>query len=506
MTETNKRYHSHSQGPTHGPSLGADPALTLLSAGTVAFAVILGGGARQGRWSDAVVELASLILIVVLVLRAGHYRWRDLDRFAVAIVVGVLALPLLQLIPLPPALWTVLPGRDSFAHAYNVAGMKLTWLPISLDPAATWRSWLSLLPAVGLFFATACLDHRARRRLSLLLIVLGVVSVLLGLAQLMQGPASGLRFYPFTNSSSSVGFFADSNHYATLLTLLIPVVAAWAVGIVYDQRANRFFALAICLILFSVLILGVGMAGSRAGVVLAMLATLASLFLVPIGDQGPARLALTVIAAAAAAGIILVIHFAFVRLVGRFDVDILADLRFTIALVTAAAVWHFFPVGTGFGTFAEVYRMFEPPSALLSAYVNHAHNELLEALLEGGILAGAVMLTFVVWFASRSLKAWRMLISPGRTLDRALARAATISLLLLVLFSLVEYPLRTAALSTIFAWLAGLLVAPLPLAAASRHAAADHADRATPWHRHHRRRRPNWARVRTLRTSLLPGR
>lgn len=491
MSETTgRRQFQHRRADAF--SLGSTPAFAFLTIALVALAIVLGGGARQGRWSDAIVQLASLVLVVTLVFQARRLNWRELDRYAIAIVAALLLLPLLQLIRLPPSIWTILPGRETFALAYDEAGIGLPWLPISLDPAATWRSWLGLLPAIAAFFATIGLDWRARRSLSLLIIALGTISVLLGLAQLMQGPASPLRLY--LSTGGSVGFFANRNHYAAFLTCLIPLVAAWAVGIIHRPRANRIFGLAVCLIVFVVLILGIAMAASRAGVALALVATIAGFFLIPTGERTLTRYSISVIAAAAAVGVLLAIQFAFFRILGRFEADILADLRFTIAEVTTSAIWTYFPFGTGFGTFEEIYRIFEPRDALLNAYVNHAHNDWLEGLLEGGLPAGLLMVAFLIWFGTRSLAAWRTPAGKGDIVDRTLARAATVAVTLLLLFSLVEFPLRTTTLSVVFAWLSALLIAPLPTVSGRGNSAAENSTRAS-FHRHpHRRRRPTATR------------
>lgn len=483
-------------------SLGGAPAVWFLSAAIITLALVLGGGTRQGLWSDAVVQIASLVLLVALGFRALSQRRASNDSLALFIIIAVLVLPLAQLISLPPAIWTSLPGREIFALAYEEAGLGLPWLPISLDPASTWRSWLSLLPAIAVFFAVAALDHRARRSLSVVIVAVGILSVFLGLAQLMQGPASPLRFYPFTNTSDSVGFFANRNHYAAFLTILIPVVAAWAIGILHDRRANRIFSLAVCLIVFAVLILGIGMARSRAGVVLAVVAAVASFFLVPAGERSLTRYSLSALGAAATVGIILAIHFAFFRVLGRFETDVLADLRFTIADITASAIWSYFPFGTGLGTFEEIYRIFEPRKALLPSYVNHAHNDWLEVLLEGGVFAGGVMVAFMTWFGIRGVKIWRTPAEKGRVLDRALIRAATIGILLFLLFSTVEYPLRTTALSVVFAWLAGLVAVSAPIVSEHGNETAARTvhvprRRDTRW-----QRRPDWARPRSMRRGL----
>ena len=502
MTEVQRHSAVHAAHHSAVLSIGASPAIWFLCAAIVTLALVLGGGTKQGLWSDAFVQIASLVLLVALVFRARGQRRGPHDRLTLFIVIALLLLPLAQLISLPPSIWTSLPGREMFALAYDGARLGRPWLPISLDPAATWRSWLSLLPAIAVFFAVVALDQRARRSLSLLIVAVGMVSVFLGLAQLMQGPASPLRFYPFTNTGDSVGFFANRNHYAAFLTVLIPVVAAWAIGIVHDRRANRLFSLAVCLIVFAVLILGIGMARSRAGVALALVAAVASFFLVPAGERSLTRYSLSAIGAAAAVGIILAIHFAFFRVLGRFEADVLADLRFTIADVTASAIWTYFPFGSGFGTFEEIYRIFEPREALLPSYVNHAHDDWLEVLLEGGIFAAGLMVAFAAWFGIRGVKVWRTPADRGRVLDRALSRAATIGILLFLLFSIVEYPLRTTALSVVFAWLAALLVVSaraVPERENNVAARTVHVPRRRDarW-----QRRPDWARPRSMRGGV----
>lgn len=455
-------------------------------------AIVLGGGTRQGLWSDAAVQLASLALIIVLAFRSPHPLRLTEDRFAFVLVVVLLLLPLSQLIRLPPELWTALPGRGSIALTYQDAAIALPWLPISLDPLATWNTWLALLPAVAVFFATLQLDLNARRSLSLLIIALGIVSVLFGLAQLMQGPASSLRLYPFTNPGDSVGFFANRNHYAALLTSLVPITAAWMIGLANDRKSGQHYGILICLIVFAILILGLGMARSRAGIIFAILAAIASFALAANNEARGKRRGFWAIGAAAAIGVILVVHFAFFRILGRFETDVLADLRFTIAEVTGSAVWTYLPIGSGFGTFEAIYRIFEPVEALLPAYVNHAHNDWLETLLEGGIAAAILLVAWIAWLAIRSLGVWRSKNEHVGRLDRVLAQSATITITLLLFHSFVDYPLRTTTLSVLLAWSAALLIKPAsPSEADEKTEQESRSAVHTPHRRRTRRRHDN---------------
>ena len=67
------------------------------------------------------------------------------------------------------------------------------------------------------------------------------------------------------------------------------------------------------------------------------------------------------------------------------------------------------------------------------------------------VAAVIVVLAFLAWFFPAAVKAWRA--PAGRdVLDRCLPQAATISIVLLLLHSFVDYPLRTTALSSLFAF------------------------------------------------------
>ena len=213
----------------------ADGALPFATATVFLLALVLGGGTQQGFWSDAIIQLASLLLLGLVLLSPNLMQ---VPRGAVILLCLLVALPLVQIIPLPPLLWTALPGREEIVRGYNAANMPLPWLPISLAPSITWRSVLSLLPAIAVFLAVLCLSHRMRRNLVLMMLAVAFVSVLLDLLQMMGGQSSPLRFYAITNTDRAVGFFANSNHNAAFLYCAIPFAAAWSIGLRRQSRSR----------------------------------------------------------------------------------------------------------------------------------------------------------------------------------------------------------------------------------------------------------------------------
>src|SRR6202050_1386922 len=256
-----------------------------LTAFTLLAALLLGGGTRGGFLSDALLQLLAIPLLLLTASRLGDLFWRHRAKFRqlrweLIFCLAVVLVPLIQLVPLPPVLWTLLPDRAPLIASYDSLGHGLPWLPISVSPNATWLSVAALLPTLAVFFGTTLLGYRERRVLSLAVVAFGIVSSFLGLLQIAQGPASRLRFFSATNLTEAVGFFANRNHFAAFLYVVLLFAAVWAIDIgcaVCPWRDRRIFeARSIVTITASflaivILLAAEAMARSRAGMILTMI-------------------------------------------------------------------------------------------------------------------------------------------------------------------------------------------------------------------------------------------
>lgn len=405
----------------------------------------------------AAVQLVSLPLLGFALWHLRTVRIASHGWTAILLAGSALAFPALQLLTLPPELWGALPGRDLVVVSYAEAGVALPWLPITLDAQSTRAMALSLIPAIAVFLATVQLGYPARRKLSIVLVLFGLGSVVLVLAQIQLGQEQTVALH--SSGFQGVGLFANRNHLAALLYATMPIAAAWAVGLLIDRPADGRLGAILFMVAYACLLLGIGMAQSRAGLALAGCAGLGSLVLAWVASRRhelvrPAPL----VVAGTTLGIVLVLNFALIGIVDRLDTDLSEDYRFTIARYGIEAARDFFPVGSGLGTFTPVYRMYEPVSALTTFYANNAHNDWLELLVEGGLVAAVLMAGGVVWWLLALRRCWSIdPRSPG-ALDVALRRAGTIVLSLLLFHSIVDYPLRTTSLMVAFAFAAGLLV------------------------------------------------
>ena len=80
----------------------------------VTLAMLFGGGGNQG-WSDALVQLAALPLLAWALFKLSPSQLDRHGQWAIVLLCAILAWPLLQLIPMPPTLWSALPGRGEIA-------------------------------------------------------------------------------------------------------------------------------------------------------------------------------------------------------------------------------------------------------------------------------------------------------------------------------------------------------------------------------------------------------
>ena len=107
----------------------------------------------------------------------------------------------------------------------------------------------------------------------------------------------------------------------------------------------------------------------------------------------------------------------------------------------------FLPFGSGIGTFREIYPWYEDPARVGTTYVNHAHNDWLEFLIETGIFGAALLIIVGRWLVATAWGLW----SAARS-EHQLALGATIAIGAVAAHSLVDYPLRTAAISGLIAF------------------------------------------------------
>ena len=104
-------------------------------------------------------------------------------------------------------------------------------------------------------------------------------------------------------------------------------------------------------------------------------------------------------------------------------------------------------LGVGFGSFEQVYHIYEPSELLMPSYVNQAHNDWAQFTIEGGVLAGLLLTGLLVWMV-RAIGT--MLLHRTRRVDAIFWMSI---FAIVAAASLVDYPLRTPLFQLVTVWL-----------------------------------------------------
>ena len=404
---------------------------------------ILLGGSAQGIWSNLALQLLGIALIVLATIAAEPADDSRSSLVAYGLLGAGALLVLLQLVPLPATVWTELPGRSAIAAAYDLLGEPAPALPLSETPYRSVTTLFALIPGLALF-VSAMLLRPSPRWLAFAIVAGMAISIALGALQVAAGRDSAAYLYEHTNAGA-VGVFANLNHMGTLLLVSIPFATMLFVSSAGGRgggSAQGRWAIGIAgLILVAV---GLVLNGSLAALALAVPVVLASATLVPAAARWRS-LAIPLAGIALAGAIVVLATAPIASTVSDPGTERSITSRQAIWATTLDAVRESFPVGTGLGSFEQVYALQENPAAASRQYVNHAHNDYLQLVLELGAPGLVLILLFLAWWATTAIRVWT---SP---LSTPAGRAATIASAAILAHSAVDYPLRTAAISAVFA-------------------------------------------------------
>lgn len=432
----------------------------LLAAAFVGVVFLAGGSGRSGSAGFLAIYPAAGLSLVMGALCARVERLRRY-RWLLSLMGASLLVALLHLIPLPPAIWHALPGRDLVAAIDEAAGAGAVWRPLSLSSAGSRAALFALLvPAATLTIGMA-IRASQHQRLALLVLGIGGLSAVLGLIQILSPASSGWYLHEVTNRGLPVGLFANRNHQAAMLACLLPMLAWLASrpgGTPARRRVGAILAGGAAIGLIPLILV----CGSRAGIALALIGMAGAVWIVTSTDQTDTALVQRAKqrrrwAMLAVAGGVLTILAAAIslgrsRALDRLQAqDLDGEFRLSAWRAIADLAGDYFPAGSGLGTFREVYRIGEPYALLSRSYLNHAHNDVLELLLTGGLPAILILLAAVALYAGALVRLIRASTARSVGADREarmrLGRVGAVVIAILATGSLVDYPLRVPSLA-----------------------------------------------------------
>lgn len=416
------------------------------------FLCLLIGGSTQGIWANASLQLLAVAIVGWAVLTREPQPVPVAAKRLLMIAGGLGLLFVLQLVPLPPSLWTAVPGRSFIAGGFELLGMRAPWQPLSMAPYDTAAAALTLLPPLAVLIGMVRLPTWTVGWMLAAVVLAAVVSVLLGVLQVTGGGDGSWYFYRITNPGIAVGAFANGNHFATFLLAAIPLLAALGVSASRAAAADsqrRSLAAALSIAAAAVFLIGILINGSAAILLLGPPVAVATLLLAMRLPLNRLRQGLAAIA------LLLAVAAAVLVTVGKdlpgWGTSASIETRMEFWANTIAATKEHGLAGSGFGTFRQVYHQYEDYGTVNRWYVNHAHNDYLELALEGGVGAVLLLALFLFWWAGRARDAW---LAPAGGPEQ---KAAAVASAVILLHSSFDYPLRTAALMALMAACLALL-------------------------------------------------
>lgn len=429
------------------------PAMVVLAA-----AIVLGGGGSPSPGWELLLQLVFAGVVIAWALAGLVSRAQVIAPpvywHVYLLALLVLAIPLLQLVPLPPSMWQALPGREVERQALELVGAGHRWMPWTMTPSRTLASLLAMIPPVVLMIWTSRLDSEGRQRVLGVIVAGGVASAILGALQLADGEGRFWRLQAETHLTWLTGFQANRNAEAdVLLIALLAAAACWA-GMsrtVPGQRRRddglRGWRLGLLLVA-PLLLVALVLTGSRGGLLLLPIASIFALSMAwPRGRRIRPAAGFGALALAGAVVLAALQIPAIARVATRYVQDDVG--RAMLWEDTAIAVAKHWPVGSGLGSFQPVFIASEQLQHVDTSMPVRAHNDWLEFTLEAGIIGWVALVVAAVLILARLPQLWRAQADSEPRHEQILFGFATI--LLIALHSLGDYPLRSMSLSCLLA-------------------------------------------------------
>lgn len=312
----------------------------------------------------------------------------------------------IYLLPLPVDFWSTLAGREIYLNTMDAMKIAVpNTFPLTLSASGTWASIIAGLPLVAMFMVAQHLPMKAIKSLLAVLVFCATLQVFISVLQLALG-AKSLFYFDLDTGGVAVGSFANRNHLANYLVLLIPVCFCLFYELskikdsrdsssFYDSKRQTFLLVLIFLGFSFVLMLFATL--SRGGILSGFVALGFSMIVYFIAaDKNLTSVQRFFYLGLSTFFIILALVTIGLdgiqtKLGAKLITD--AEVRNTISKSTLEAASVFWPWGSGPGSFEAVFPRFQP---VLNGYIEYAHNDHVQILMELGVFGAMLIAIFVM--------------------------------------------------------------------------------------------------------------
>lgn len=373
-------------------------------------------------WSQTMLEAIVLLALLLVIVQSL------VSKQPLAPVQGLLPLSLLlgwillQVVPLPVALLAhVSPATVEIYQPYFQLAPDAGFISLSLNPDSTLYEFFRISSFVAFYVLTVQLlqDHKYFQQTVWVGLIICLVICLEAILQSLSGSSKIYWFKELVQDGGLFGPFAYRNQFAPYVGMLLPLALALLhytrpriysakpirqlmAGFFNQKTSGRYLFLVFTA---SIMLTALLLSGSRGGIICALCA------LVVIGSLARRRLRLRV--SLPTVTIVLCMTLGGLGVLGLQSLDhrfgrLLTEEGEVVATANGRTVFwkdsmqivRDFPLtGTGAGTFSTIYPSYrEKPGRL----VRFVHNDYLETVTEGGLLAGGLSLWFLLVFFQRN--------------------------------------------------------------------------------------------------------
>jgi O-antigen ligase len=298
-----------------------------------------------------------------------------------------------------------------------------------------------------LLIATECLRQEdTRKKFGFLIIGFGVLYAFYAMAQELTSSGRFFWFYTPRFHGSIYGSYVNHDHYAGLMEMLVPFPLVIAMGRML--RGAQRVLVGFCAVLMATTIV---LSGSRGGMIAFAFEVFAFTALTMYQRRNPKIALATFALCSAVLGFLLFLGKG--KVLGRLG-DLGPDMRFKMTWDCLKIFTHKPVLGWGLGTFPTIYPSFR--SFYTNLFVNQAHNDYAQLLVETGLLGFGLMLWFVFRLYRHGFptsRRWEF------KWDAAISLAALLGCTALLLHSLVDFNLHVPANAAMFYVLCALAAA-----------------------------------------------
>ncbi len=422
-------------------------------------------------WSLAIVEILTGVAAVLLFLPIYFYRKNIYFIPGLVPLLLLLLFILFQLIPLPAGLVRILSPSTYSVYAPVLMVNGEEWIPLTINQQATLQEFFRIF-SYGLFYIATIQVLSGNGRLKkTVLCVIGLAAgiALLAIIQRVGSPNRIYWFRAVPDNASPFGPWINPNQFAGYMEMMSPLALGLfffyrprsSANLTLREKVVNFFTFPgsnLYLFLGSaaiLMVLSVFVSLCRGGILTITLSAFVFMLLYTMKKPQQGRTAILVITGCV---IIAVSWFGWDNIIAQFNHSIspsggLSDGRIALWADSLRIIHSFLPFGTGFGTFINILPSFRSSPGY--HIIDHAHNDYLELLTDGGIIG----FSLAAWFVLAVLHyGWKMIRSRRDQYAVLLGIGAFTGIIAMLMHSLTDFNMHNGADGLYFFFLCGLLV------------------------------------------------